>query len=99
MATLHLTRAIKLFQNKDENLESRSETIFDGIPYLHTQFLKNSEATVGTSAVLTIGTKQTNLENRSTIEKIASCPFFVGGRCVMKSIITCSNGQLGIVNG
>ena len=69
------------------------------MPYLHTQAEKKRQATVGASAVLVNGAKQTNLEKWLMIVNTASNPLTVNGKCMMKSIITSSNGFFGGSNG
>lgn len=49
--------------------------------------------------VPTTGTKYVTLENLSTNVTIASNPLVVKGRWVIKSIVTYSNGRVGVGRG
>jgi hypothetical protein len=73
--------------------------IFLGIPKLQTQNLKNNSEHSNALLSALIGINILYLENLSIIENIESNPRAVKGKCVIKSIVTCSKGLLGFYTG
>ena len=74
------------FQNKLVNLGSLSETMVLGMPCSRKTLSKKSRARLGAETLVVVGTKCAILLNRSTNTAIASCPAFVRGSWVIRSI-------------
>ena len=81
------------------NFVSLSDMIFLGIPKVQTQYLKKSSAHYSALKSDFIGINKQNLLNLSIILKILSKPLPVTGKCVMKSMVICSNGLSGFWTG
>jgi hypothetical protein len=98
MASLHLSNDIRFFQNRDVNLESRSDTITLGIPKAQIYLSKNMLAIYWALYVAHIGMNIQYLLNRSTIENMLSNPL-LRGKCVIKSILIWSKHLTGTGKG
>ena len=90
------------FQTSCETLEAnwgpRSDMILSGSPNRFHAFSRNSLAVSDAVIVFLHGDITIALENLSTITLIESNPL-ISGRSVMKSVVTCSQGPLGVSVG
>ena len=89
----------KFCQNWDVKRRSRSDKIECGTPNLLTILTTNALASAGAVVSFFKGVNTQYLLNRSTTLSILQYPSGVQGRSVIKSMLMCSQGQVGDARG
>jgi len=89
---------MRVDQNEEVNLGSRSEMIFVGSPKVAYAFCRYNLAISSAESVILHGISLIAFENLSMIVRKASCPCD-GGRPVTKSIVIVWNGSSGVRTG
>jgi hypothetical protein len=93
------SRRISSCQNLAVNLGSRSDTIDKGTPCKRTILFKYASAQAIALVSDGNGIRCVYLLNLSTMTNTESPPTLFSGMSVIKSILTCSQGLLGTING
>ena len=83
----------KLFQKCVINLGSLSDTMDTGTPYSRTISQIYNRHNSSNMKVIHTARKCVDFVSRSTITHTASCLYGVRGKCVTKSIVTCSRSH------